>query len=400
MRRVAKDSERGIALLMVLVALTVLGAMTADFMETNETYVATAVNERDAVKAEYLARSGVNLARLLLSVQPILGKSLNFPFWQYADMIMSPFSGPEAGGGLTDMAGIDLQGAKGLGVSEGNFTVKILDEDSKINVNMASDQVMRKRMVDQLAMLMAPVEYDPLFDRQSSDGQFLAREDVICEIIDWTDPDEDRCDFSGSEDPSYYQSLDTPYERKNAPFDSLEELHLVRGVDDDVWSTFVDPDPSKPEARVMTVWGKGKVNVNTAPAQVLFPLVCMMATDDTGVSACLDPMQRLNLLAILQAMITLRTFMPFGTVRDFVAAIESPEERLFLPLAGFPLPGKRLARQLVTTRSTVFSIYADGTVGKVTKRIHVVVDTEGTDMLDSAKTVAASGGSVLYWRMD
>ena len=32
--------------------------------------------------------------------------------------------------------------------------------------------------------------------------------------------------------------------------------------------------------------------------------------------------------------------------------------------------------------------------------VHVVVDTEGLDMLDPTQSVAASGGSVLYWRME
>jgi hypothetical protein len=97
--------------------------------------------------------------------------------------------------------------------------------------------------------------------------------------------------------------------------------------------------------------------------------------------------------------------MPFGKVSDFVAAVENPEERLFLPVPGIPLYNKRRAKQLLTTQSTVFSIYSEGLVERqtgepVTKRIHVVVDTEGIDMIDPTQSVAASGGSVLYWRVE
>lgn len=401
--RSARDQQRqrGIALLIVLIALTVLGAMTADFMETSEVYLANTVNQRDALKAEYLARSGVNLGRLLLSVQPIFGKSMNYPFWQFADLLIEPFSSRQGEGGMmADMVGFDLSAAEGIGLKEGEFSVTIIDEDSKINVNLANDEKHRKRMVEQLAMLIAPVEYDALFDRQLEGGQFVEREDILCELIDWSDPDEDLCDNSGSEDPSYYQSLAVEYERRNAPFDSLEELHLVKGIDDDFWTAFVDPVPEDPERRVLTVWGKGQVNVNTAPAQTLFAGVCMLATDEAGISACADPMQLANLLQILQGVLMIRTFMPFAKVTDFVKAIESPEESLFLPLPGVPLAGKREARRIFTTQSTVFSIYAEGTVGKATKRIHLVVDTEGVDMLDPTKSVAASGGSVVYWRME
>ena len=39
---------------------------------------------------------------------------------------------------------------------------------------------------------------------------------------------------------------------------------MVRGISDDFWATFVDPDPPNPKKRVMTVWGQGTVNVNSA----------------------------------------------------------------------------------------------------------------------------------------
>lgn len=407
MRTARKKSQQGVALLMVLIALTILGSMTADLMETNETYLATTINARDAVRAEYMARSGVNLSRLLLSFQKILGSSINFPFWQYADLVIEMFTDSEGGGMLADLAGVNLSGVEGLGlgVEDGDLEVNIIDEDSKINVNLANDEGlggMRNRMIQQLTALMAPIEYDPLFKRESKGGQFFEREDLICEILDWADPDEDLCDMSGSEDPSVYQTLDPPYERKNAPFDSLEELHLVNGIDDDVWSAFVEPDPEDPASRVLTIWGMGKINVNTAPTQVLFPLVCMLAADPNGMNPCTDPNQLVNLIQILQGMTMLRTFLPFSRARDFIAAIENPENLFMMGIPGVRVYGKGTAARVLTTRSTVFSIYAKGTVGRVTKRIHVVVDMKADDsyFLNPENTVTAAGGKVLYWRME
>jgi general secretion pathway protein K len=396
-------SQRGIALLMVLIALTILGAMTADFMETNEVYLANTVNHKDAVKAEYLARSGVNLSRLALSVQPLLGGSLNFPFWQYADLLLEPFTDPEGEAGLLgDMAGITLADAEGLGIKDGDFSVLIVDEDSKINVNVGAvgKRKDRVRLMKQLGMLMAPREYDEMFDRQDDSSSFFEREEIVCELLDWADPDEELCDQSGGEDETYYSRQDPEYERKNAPYDSLEELQFIKGVGDDFWSAFVDPDPTDPEKRVLTVWGKGRVNVNTAPAQVLFAQICMLSADESGISPCMDMGMRFNLLQILQGAVMIRTFMPFSKVGDFIKAVENPEERLFLPITGFPVANKREARRVLTTESTVFSIYSEGTVGKTTRRIHAVVDMEGLDMLNPTQSVAASGGKVLYWRTE
>ncbi len=404
-RRRKARKQRGVALLMVLVALTILGVMTVDLMETSNVYLATAVNSKNAVQAEYMARSGVNLSRLVLSFQRLLGNTVKFPFWEYADLVVEVFTDPE-GGMLGDLAGWDLSGVEGLGlpIEESELSVDILDEDSKLNINAANStgrHRMRDVMFQQLGALMAPIEYDYIFDRDLKSGDSATREEIICEIMDWSDGDEDLCDLSGSEDPSYYQMLTPEYERKNAPFDSLLELHMVHGVDDDVYAAFVDPDPRDPKKRVMTVWGKGRVNVNTAPPQVLLPLVCMMATDETGISPCNDPMQLMNLLQILQGAVIMRQFMPFNRTSDFIAAIQSPE-RLFLSIPGFPLPASGELKKMLTTKSAVFSIYSEATVGKVTKRIHMVVDmkAEDTMMLELGRTTSMAGGKVLYWRME
>jgi general secretion pathway protein K len=407
MKALKRRSQRGVALIMVLIALTIIGAMTADLMETNEVYLATTVNARDAIRAEYLARSGVNLSRLLLSFQRLMGNSMNFPFWQYADLVVEMFTNSEGGSSATDLMGLDLSGVEGLGlgIENSDLKVTIIDEDSKINVNLANNLGRgsgRERMVDQLVALLAPLQYDAIFDRDLTPGTLsFKREDVICEIIDWTDPDEELCDKSGGEDPSIYQTLDQSYERKNAPFDSLEELHFVYGIDDDFWSTFVEPNPEDPKSRVMTVWGKGKVNVNTAPSQVLLPIVCMLATDPSGINPCMDPNQLMNLLQILQSAMLYRTLMPFSKAKDFIAVIENPQS-MFLPLPGFPIVNKRYIRQVLTAQSTVFSIYSEATVGNVKKRIHVVVDMKAEDtlMLDQGDSVSMAGGKVLYWRTE
>lgn len=414
MRREARLRQQGVALLMVLIALTIIGAMTADLMEGNEVYLATTVNARDTLRAEYLARSGVNLSRLVLSFQRLLGNAVNFPFWQYTDLLVEMFTSDEGGGGLADLAGLDLSGAEGLGlgIADSDLKVTVVDEDSKINVNVANEigrGDKRQKMIEQLAALMAPPEYDRIFELSADGDVFFGRESVICEMVDWSDPDEDLCDNSGSEDRSVYQMMEPPYERKNAPYDSLDELFQVKGIGDDFWSAFVEPNADDPASRVMTVWGKGQVNVNTAPAQVLLPLVCMLSMDENGVSPCLDPQQLGNLLQIIQGVVFIRTLMPFSKTRDFVQAIESPE-RLFMTIPGFPILNKGQATQMFTTTSSVFSIIAEGRVGRVTKRIHVVVDMKGEDVLSMMATqsgaagggqsVAASGGKILYWRME
>ena len=97
-------------------------------------------------------------------------------------------------------------------------------------------------------------------------------------------------------------------------------------------------------------------------------------------------------------------FMPFSNYREFLKAIENPAQ-IFMPdVPGVVLsPQKRSdKRKLFTTKSTVFSIYATATVGRVTKRIQAVVDmaNDVTLALPEEQTATASGGKVLYYRME
>src|SRR5260221_14604990 len=167
-----------------------------------------------------------------------------------------------------------------------------------------------------------------MFEQRDSDDNFTDRATICGAIIDWADSDEDLnpCDPSSTapssranEDISY-QLLKKPYFRKNAAFDSLEELHLVRGVSDDFWATFVDPEPEKPKKRVMTVWGQGAVNVNSANAQTLLALV-LAGSKKSKMWSDLTEMQ--NFLMRLTLIRTVTAGIPmFGSGQDFVNAMQ------------------------------------------------------------------------------
>lgn len=53
-------------------------------------------------------------------------------------------------------------------------------------------------------------------------------EDILNSILDWLDTDEDR--RAGGAESSDYEALSVPYECKNGPMDSIEELLKVKGV--------------------------------------------------------------------------------------------------------------------------------------------------------------------------
>lgn len=405
LRRLRARSRRGVALIMVLAAIVVLTVFLTQTQEDSSSALAAALADRDALRAEYLARSAVNLSRLLVGTEPTVrravapilmminpkGKPPQIPVWAFSDQVLGLFNDSTGAESFQMLSGVDPTTATNVGIgSDGHFTVAIVDEDSKININVAArgDVISEMRIAGQLIGLMSPVQYNPLFESPDPDEQSSDRSAICGAIIDWADYDENLqvCDVlnqtataTGSED-NYYQTIGLPYLRKNAAYDSLDELRLVRGISDEFWATFVDPSPDKPDKRVLTVWGQGKVNVNTANALTLLAVVCSGAPE---AELCIDPIQA---EAFVMAVTLARSFTAgaplFGSAQDFInmmkgAGMVGP---VLAGLGVTPVQFRSEAemKKLIAVESKMFSIYADGVIPgpqhETHVRIHAVVD--------------------------
>ncbi len=422
-----RRQRRGVALILVLAALTILTVMLTEIQDESSAEFGSALAARDALVAEYAAKSAVNLSRLLIASEPTIRKSLTLifalvggprqiPVWQYADRILGAFNDSDGAQSFAALAGVDPKLGKNLGFPGAGFQLDIVDEDSKININVAArgDAFSQTRLASQLIGLIGSPQYNPMFEGRDADGQYTDRRALCSAIIDWADPDQDQavCDptsttaqQTGAED-SFYQLLKKPYQRKNAAFDSLEELHRVRGVSDDFWSTFVDPDPDKPNKRILTVWGQGAVNVNTANPQTLLAIVCQASNNTARMCQDANEAQK-----FIMALTMLQSVMPglpvFANAHEFVSALQQASTTAATPAAGqpaapaglggggspvamimkamgiepIPILSPQQTEKQVTTESKVFSIYATGYVhsGKRESSVHIhaVVDFRG-----------------------
>jgi general secretion pathway protein K len=428
-RRVRRRSkERGVALIMVLGAIAIMIVMLAELQDDAGAEFAAATASRDAVQAEYFARSAINLSRLLVAAEPTMRQAISplfslmyksgslpqLPIWEYADRILGAFNDKEAGQDFIGLSGLDLSRGKNLGLKGGRFEVVIVDEDAKINANMgASNEIAHLRLARELMGRMAPIQYNPLFEQRDSQGNYSDRLATCSALIDWADPDEQlySCDLTSAPsanavEDAWYQLLPKPYRRKNAPYDSLEELHMVRGVTDDFWSTFVDPEPNNPRKREMTVWGQGTVNVNTANALTLYAIVCSGAAPATKL--CKDVTQMQNFLTgVLMAQGMSMGAPLFGTPAEFVATMQGKGMLgpMLTALGVEPVTFSSDAdfAKSISTESKVFSVYAVGVVKGYKRetrvRIHTVVDFRAAPDLGnlasaiaSASTTPPSGG--------
>jgi general secretion pathway protein K len=180
---------------------------------------------------------------------------------------------------------------------------------------------------------------------------------------------------------------DDSYRNKNAAFDSLQELRLVRGFSDDFWATFVEPIPNDPKSRIMTIYASGLVNINEANPQVLLGRICSYAPE---VSLCVDPLEGLKFTGILT---TIRQLIPiplFSRPTDLIDFAEGKggDKDLYGMLTGFlgednelvftpiEIPAEQrtaLARSLATS-AQIFTIEATGLVGRSQVRIESVVN--------------------------
>lgn len=418
----ARRRRRGVALILVLSSLTILTVMLSEIQDESAAELGSALTARDALIAEYAARSGVNLTRLLIAAEPTVRKSLQpilqlmmpggtpqIPVWEYSDRIMGAFNDAAGAEAFQSMAGFDMSQGKNLGMTGASFDLTVVDEDSKINLNEPArgGAFNQSRLASTLIGLMVNPANDPLFEARDADGQFSDRQTICSAVIDWTDPDQDSyvCDPSNptaqtaAAEDSFYDLLKKPYPRKNAAFDSLQELHRLRGFSDDFWATFIEPDPDNPQKRNVTVWGQGTININTANAQTLLAFICSQAPSSR---MCSDPAEAIKFLGVVEAvrMSPLGGVPMFSSPKMFIKALSAKSapaagkagatpsggggggymSEMFSALGLEPVTflSESQAEKMLTVESKLFSIYATGVVKSAKRetrvRVHAVVD--------------------------
>jgi hypothetical protein len=159
---------------------------------------------------------------------------------------------------LNDKSGNNISAFKDIPVGDGFFSVSyslisdgkqadietrygLADEQSKININKSEPEVMAR-----------------LFEAIGLDEDASAN--LAVSIKDWRDDDSDLSAPTGSAEDPYYRSLSHEYDAKDADFQVVDELLLVKDMDEKVFKKIND---------YITIYGNGKVNINTAGRFVL-----------------------------------------------------------------------------------------------------------------------------------
>jgi len=246
---------------------------------------------------------------------------------------------------------------------EGDFLTCAKEESTKISLNGIVKTGLNGEMAQLLYQTLSREQYEPLF-REAN----IMPEELISNLIDWGDVDSERANGRGYED-NLYNNLEDPYTAKNAPYDTLSEMHLVAGMTDEIY-------------------------------EVLAPLVTVHTVADKIYLPLSSPEM---LGALLATVLPKHRFSPDDIQRywrDFqVASMGLPIDNVEIlatilsSLQGLQALDVAEMKKVVATnnkkRPKVFTLTSTGRVGDVERTIEVVVDISKNAHL---------GGLLVYWR--
>ena len=241
--------RQGVALILVLWIIMVLSLLISGFAFTMHVETQVAGFSRKELKAEMLARSGIEVARMQLLLHDKSPTDAGF------DALSQEW--------VTNQ---ELYVDHELG--EGKFNVVVTDEERKLPVNN-----------------LTAVQWHKLLDLLGVDP--LDADVIVDSTLDWIDPN-DLHRLNGA-DNSYYGNLIPPYRKKGGPMDRIEEMLMIRGVTKELFDGVPAGDkdsPGHPGLKdLLTTFSAGQVNVNTASTEVLQALLNI---DDTQATVILQ----------------------------------------------------------------------------------------------------------------
>jgi len=303
MRRPLND-ERGIALLVTLLILVLVVALANEIFRLGARAAQTSAYGRDSIRCTLLAQAGTGAARIALR------EDARDNDYDTLDEFWSREAPP-------------------FELGDGVIRITVEDEERKLNLNLLvlqNGNAADENRVAEFRLLLTHLGLDP---------------SLADAVVDWLDNDDSP--RVGGAESSYYEALPFPYKAKNDLFDSVEELRLVRGFGTEVF------DKVRP---FVTVTSSGKVNINTAPKEVLMALSAGEIAAEAGE---IDEKAAEQLMAY-------RLEHPFRRPEDIGNV--SP---FFLDLYR-----KTRLRDLIDVRSTLFHVRSTGEVGDTVRTVDAI----------------------------
>jgi general secretion pathway protein K len=307
--------RRGVALLATMLAIALMTLLVADLTTSAGLGYRGAANRADQLRAYYLARSGVQVGLAMLERSAIASALQDSRAAQGAG---GGQAGPAAGAGHDSLDQSWARPAAPVMVDDGQVTTFIVDEERRVNINLWLDP-----KTHQPSHTWAPIIVRLLTNIGVST-------DILPILTDWLDPDSIESD--GGAEAHYYLGLIPPYEPRNGPIPTIYDLRMLKGMDD---LTFLKL------ANCFTAVTKQRVNLNTAPPEVLAALAPELENDPS----------------LVKEIVEGRVAEPFLKVTDLSNRVPG-------------LPQGTSFQGLLTTQSSYFTITGQGDFAGARKRVY------------------------------
>ena len=346
-RHKLNSSAQGSVLMSVIWILAMLAVFSVAVNRQVSQELIFGVWMRDRVQTRALVKAAV--ARAIFEIQKdefLTFDTLNEKWASNPDAFKEIEIGP---GTFSVQCNADPQTAENEGEAEGakQLLYGACDESARININTSGEEVLFR-------LLRAAAELSEEDARKAAQA-----------IVDWRDGD-DAVMPEGAEN-TYYRSLPDSYEPRNANFQSIPELRMVRGI---------DPEIFKKLEPFITIYSEGSVNFNTASSTVIQAF---------GASP-----------ELARAIIEFRmgTDLLPGTKDD--AVIQDPGSitsalgtGINFATGEFDLISSAVSQNLLTVGSKTFRIHAIGRLNR-----------HGREVLGRGVCVVRRDGTVLMWQED
>ena len=241
---IAWKNRGGAALIVALWTVLILSLLVGGMAFEMHIEAGITSYSRKRLKAQVAARGGVEYAKFLLA------KSFDTSAFEEAEEEKEAFR--TLAKNLEK--GIGISGAE-VEMGEAKAVVDILPEAGRRNVNTLGDE-----------------DWEELLDQSGVPEETWP--DLIDCFMDWTDEGDEHRLNGAEEDDAFYK--DQGYAPKNAPLDTVDEILLIKGFAPEIvyGGPPVEPkgEPLRGIAHLLTTFGDGKVNVNTASREVLMTL--------------------------------------------------------------------------------------------------------------------------------
>ena len=256
-----RKSERGVALLAVLLGIALMTLIVVDFAMTSGLGFVSAANQANELRATYLARSGINVGLGLLAADARTDAQT---------LTTTPGSG--AIDTLSDVWAVPFPP---MPLAGGTVSLSIVDDDRKINLNaMVSNGQLNQTAILKVQRLFTILDVNI---------------DLVQAIVDWITPGGGANGGGGD----YYMGLKPPYQPRFGPMPTIGDLQMIKGFNEAIFNRV---------APFVTVMPVVSVNANTAPPQVLASLEPELMEDQK----------------IVEEIIEARAIRPFSAATDIL----------------------------------------------------------------------------------